>query len=110
MVTKGRRVIKMDVSYRDLEDINVLCNVVNTGMSIHMRNKVEIDYLMNYYKGDQPVLNKEKEIRSEINNKLVLNHAQMITRKIVGYFLGNPIQYIPSGISQKKELIEELNI
>ncbi|HZJ98651.1 MAG TPA: phage portal protein [Tissierellaceae bacterium] len=110
MVTKGRRVIKMDVSYRDLEDINVLCNVVNTGMSVHMRNKAEIDYLMNYYKGDQPVLNKEKEIRSEINNKLVLNHAQMITRKIVGYFLGNPIQYIPSGISQKKELIEELNI
>ncbi|HZJ99672.1 MAG TPA: phage portal protein [Tissierellaceae bacterium] len=110
MVTKGRKVIKMDVSYRDLEDINVLCNVVNTGMSIHMRNKAEIDYLMNYYKGNQPVLNKEKEIRSEINNKLVLNHAQMITRKIVGYFLGNPIQYIPSGISQKKELIEELNI
>ena len=110
MITKGRKVIKMDVSYDQMEDINVVCNVINNGMNIHMENKVEIDYLLNYYKGNQPVLNKTKEIRSEINNKLVLNHAQMITRKIVGYFLGNPIQYISSGMSDKKDLIDELNI
>ncbi|HZJ99091.1 MAG TPA: phage portal protein, partial [Tissierellaceae bacterium] len=93
-----------------MEDINVVCNVINNGMSVHRENKAEIDYLLNYYKGTQPVLNKTKEIRSEINNKLVLNHAQMITRKIVGYFLGNPIQYISSGMSEKKDLIDELNI
>ena len=110
MITKGRKVIKMDVTTKDLNDIDILCSVVNNGMGVHQGNKKEIKYLINYYKGTQPVLDKQKVVREEINNKLVLNHAQMITRKIIGYFLGNPIQYIPSGISKKKELIDELNI
>lgn len=110
MLTKGRKIIKVDVSRNELENVNTVCNVINSAFPVHLKNKIEIDYLMDYYKGNQPILNKVKEIRSEINNKLVLNHAQMITRKIVGYFLGNPIQYIPSGISKKKELIDELNI
>ena len=33
----------------------------------------------------------------------------MVTRNVVGYFLGSPIQYIQSGYSDKKELIDELN-
>ena len=52
---------------------------------------------------------KTKPIRSEINNKLVVNHAQMITRMINGYFLGTPIQYIQSGGTDKKTQIDELN-
>lgn len=102
MLTKGRKIIKVDVSRNELENVDTVCNVINSAFPVHLKNKIEIDYLMDYYKGNQPILNKVKEIRSEINNKLVLNHAQMITRKIVGYFLGNPIQYIPSGISKKK--------
>ena len=59
--------------------------------------------------GDQRILYKEKIVRPEINNKLVINHAQMITRDIIGYFLGTPIQYIQSGMGDKKESIDELN-
>ena len=43
-------------------------------------------------------------MREEINNTLVINHAQMITRNVVGYFLGTPIQYIQSGAESKNEI------
>lgn len=110
MELKGRRVIEVDLKETDLLDKETVCNTLNYAMEIHTANRGEINYLMNYYKGQQPILGKVKEIREEINNKLVLNHAQMITRKIVGYFLGNPIQYISSGLGGKKKLIDELNI
>ena len=110
MNLQGRQVIKLDITRNDLEDVEIVCNAINNGMSVHSKNRIEMEYLLNYYKGRQPVLDKEKEIRPEINNKMVLNHAQMITRKIVGYFLGNPIQYISSGTTGKKELIDELNV
>lgn len=110
MELRGREIIRSDVKSADLLDIDTLCDVLNSAMTTHIKNKSEIDYLMDYFKGNQPVLKKKKEIRPEINNKLVLNHAQMITRKIVGYFLGNPIQYISSGLGSNKQLIDELNI
>lgn len=110
MQLKGRRVIKFDVKQKDLLDLDVLTSIINSAMGIHALNKTEIDWLIDYKKGIQPVLGKEKAIRDEINNKLVLNYAQMITRKIVGQFLGNPIQYISSGLSDKKNLIDELNV
>jgi len=65
----------------------------NATGQVHLANKREIDYLIDYRNGIQPILNKVKDIRPEINNTIVFNHAQMITRDIIGYFLGTPIQY-----------------
>lgn len=107
---KGRQVIRVDVKPDDLLNLDVLVKVINKGMEVHNTNANQIKWLINYYKGEQPILSKKKDIREEINNKLVLNHAQMITRKITGHFLGNPIQYISSGLRDKKKLIDELNV
>lgn len=109
-ILSGRKKITTDVHRESLLDTQVLCDVLNIAMGVHLQNKLDIDYLIDFHKGFQPILYKEKDIREEINNKLVVNHAQMITRKIVGYFLGNPIQYIASGYRDKKELIDELNV
>lgn len=109
MLLKGRKVITADVTHEDLLDMDILCSVLNSSMKTHLINKSEIDYLINYKRGQQTILDKKKNIRDEINNKVVINHAQMITRNVVGYFLGSPIQYIQSGYSDKKELIDELN-
>lgn len=109
MVIKGRKVITSDVTSKDLLDNDVLCKVLNTSIKVHEGNKVEIDYLLDYHRGKQTILDKQKTIRDEINNIVVLNHAQMVTRNIVGYFLGSPIQYIQSGYTDKKDLIDELN-
>lgn len=109
MLLKGRRKIVSEYSTEDMLDIQKVANLVNTAMVTHLYNKSEIDYLVEYKNGVQPILNKEKVVREEINNVLVINHAQMITRNIIGYFLGSPIQYIQSGFTTNKEGIDMLN-
>ena len=108
MLLKGRRKIVSEFKSEDLKDPHNLLAMVNSTRAVHLVNKTEIDYLVEYKNGIQPILNKEKIVRDEINNQLVTNHAQMITRNIIGYFLGTPIQYIQSGGGSKTQ-IEMLN-
>ena len=105
----GRQKIISDYTVDDMKDLDKIVSLLNDAMPIHEQNKSDIDYLIKYRNGTQPILDKTKLVRDEINNTLVINHAQMITRNIVGYFLGNPIQYILSGDSSKKDAIDTLN-
>ena len=66
-------------------------------MGIHNENANEIDYLYRYYKGDQPILDRVKDIRPEITNKIVENHAYEIVEFKTGYTFGEPIQYVSKG-------------
>lgn len=109
MIFKGRRKITSEYKQGDLRDVSILAKVLNSAMQIHTYNKEEIDYLTAYRLGNQPILQKVKEVRPEINNTLVVNHAEMVTRNIIGYFLGTPIQYIQNGTADKKQQIDELN-
>jgi len=111
MILHGRRKIYTEFRNEDfLMDggIKNLIKAINGASNTHMANKMEIEYLINYKNGNQTILQKEKLIRPEINNMVVLNHAQMVTRMITGYFLGTPIQYVQSGYDKKEE-IEKLN-
>lgn len=108
MILKGRRKIISEFSTADLLEVSNVAKLINVSMATHKQNKYEIDYLVNYRNGLQPILDKEKTVRPEVNNKVVLNHAQMTTRNVIGYFLGTPIQYIQSG-SGRKEDIDMLN-
>ena len=109
MKLRGRKKITSDMTQEDLLDKVKLAKVLNLSLAKHEANKIEIDYLIEYNKGEQEVLRKDKKIREDINNKVVINHAQMVTRNIIGYFLGTPIQYIQNGNTDKKHLIDELN-
>lgn len=109
MDLKGRRKLVTSFRAEDLTDKVNLVALINTSMGQHYYNKLEIDYLLDYKNGKQTILDKVKLVRDEINNKVVLNHAQMVTRMVVGYFLGTPIQYIQSGDTDKKEEIDLLN-
>lgn len=108
MILSGRKKITTEFRSEDLLDTNNVISLLNNTMLTHIQNKTEIDYLVNYKNGKQPILDKVKEVRPEINNMLVLNHAQMATRMITGYFLGTPIQYIHNSGKYKTE-IDELN-
>lgn len=106
---KGRRKIVTEYTGEQLiESKESLVNAVYSTYQVHLANKNEIDYLINYKNGVQPILYKEKTVRPEINNKVVVNNAQMITRMITGYFLGTPIQYVQN-TSDKKDQLELLN-
>lgn len=67
---------------------------LNNLLSVHIANLVEMDYLYWYRRGIQPVLNREKVVRPEINNKVVENHANEIVAFKNGYFLTQPAFYI----------------
>lgn len=73
---------------------NNLIKVLNDSLSIHATNRSDIDYLYKYYKGDQPIWGKTKDVRSDINNKIVENRANEIVSFKTGYLCGEPIQYV----------------
>lgn len=114
MLLSGRTKILSQFKSDDFKrDVNNLITCVNSSMTTHLKNKGEIDYLINYHNGIQPILNKKNPNRPEINNVVVINFAQMITRTIVNYFIGTPIQYTQSGYSEDfdnvRDQIEKLN-
>ena len=87
----GRRIITTDVA--EITAANVV-DVLRKAMSIHELNRGEIEYLWKYYKGDQPILTRQKTVRPEICNKIVENRANEIVSFKVGYLCGEPIQYV----------------
>lgn len=114
MILKGRKQIFIDLIEEELKaevmsgNYTNFINAINTAIDLHTPNANDIHYLLEYKNGVQPILNKQKEVRPEIINRLVLNHAQMATRNIVGYFIGTPPQYIHAS-ADKKDEIDRLN-
>lgn len=87
----GRRKIMLD--YSAVDSTNLL-EAFGKAQAVHTMNAVEIEYLWQYYKGDQPILHRVKQVRPEINNKVVTNVANEIVSFKVGYQVGEPVQYI----------------
>lgn len=87
----GRRVIYTDVTEVTMGNV---IDVLQKALFVHLQNQADIDYLYRYYRGDQPILNREKDTRPEINNKVVENRANEIVSFKVGYLMGEPVQYV----------------
>lgn len=71
-----------------------VAQVMQKANSAFLSNQRQIQYLYNYYKGKQPVLQREKQIRPEICNRIVENRALEIVSFKTAYICGEPIQYI----------------
>ena len=80
----GRR--KIYLTTEDITRENVV-SVVNSLLSAHTENMLAEDYLYWYRRGMQPILGRTKQVRPEINNKMVENHAAEIVAFKNGYFL-----------------------
>lgn len=102
----GRTKIKTDIEHITRD--NVL-TVLEAAMNDHISNYSDIDYLYRYYKGEQPILQRKKEIRPEICNKIVENIANEIVSFKTGYLLGEPIQYISRSDTDTSKEVGELN-
>lgn len=87
----GRKKIFTDVM--EITRDNVL-EVLRNALITHWSNKADMEYLYAYYKGRQPILNRKKEVRPEIQNNVVENRANEIVSFKVGYLMGEPIQYV----------------
>ena len=102
----GRTMIKTDAT--EVTVGNIL-TVLNKALPIHQKNRNEIEYLWRYFCGDQPILNRVKEIRPEINNQVVVNRAEEIVSFKSGYLMGEPIQYVARGTEDVSDAINQLN-
>lgn len=87
----GRRVITTDATEVTADNV---VEVLKKAMEDHELNRADIEYLWKYFKGDQPILRREKTVRPEICNKIVENRANEIVSFKVGYLCGEPIQYV----------------
>ena len=103
----GRTVITNDEV--EITDSNII-DILDKAMAAHMKNRGEIQYLWDYYRGKQPILMREKKVRPEICNRIVENRANEIVSFKVGYLCGEPIQYIGrNGSDSVSKAISELN-
>lgn len=102
----GRRIIYTDCS--EITEKNLL-SVLDKALSTHGKNRGEIQYLYDYYKGKQPIRNRTKEIRPEINNKIVVNRANEIVSFKVSYLMGEPVQYVSRSKDDISENLNRLN-
>lgn len=103
----GRKIIYS--SAKEITTENVVKELAKA-LSIHWKNREEIEYLDNYYRGDQPILYRQKKVRPEINNRVVENHAFEIVEFKTAQNFGEPIQYVRRGTDESKsEYIKTLN-
>lgn len=105
-VTFGRKVI-----FSDAEEVTVnnVGKIVNDAITAHTINSTDINYLYNYYKGNQPILNRVKKVREDINNKIVVNHAFEIVTFKTSYLIGDPVQYVGHSEKVDSAAISTLN-
>lgn len=89
----GRRKIYASV---DVVTPGNVADVVEQAYIKHLLNRGEIEYLWNYYKGDQPSLYRTRELRPEMSKRIVENRANEIVSFKVGFLVGKPVQYIAS--------------
>ena len=90
-ITTGRRQIFSD--YTEVNRENIV-QILSESFIEHSQNVPEIIYLKRYEKGDQPILNRTKDVRPEINNKIVENNAHVAIQFIIGFQYGQPISYV----------------
>lgn len=107
----GRR--KLVTDYAEVDETCVI-DALNEVLPAHRVNAAEIGYLWRYYKGQQPILDREKDVRPEINNATAENHAQEIVAFKTGYQLAEPLQYTcrkgdDEGYQKRLQQVKELN-
>lgn len=90
----GRR--KIYTSKKRVTPENVV-DVLGKALAVHRINRVETAYLYDYYRGKQDIRLKNKIVRPEINNKVMINRANEIVVFKSAYLLDGPIRYVSNG-------------
>ncbi len=91
MLSNGRQ--KLFTTTDEFNENTILVELNNV-LDAHFTNLSDEEYLYWYRRGVQPVLQKTKLVRPEVNNKVVENIATEIVTFKDGYFLSKPTFYI----------------
>ena len=103
----GRTKIYSDVV--EVDESNLL-EVLSAATAIHSTNVSQMNYLWDYYRGKQDILDRKKDVREDILNKIIENHAKEIVDFKTGYLCGCPIVYASRNPDEKvSEQVDKLN-
>lgn len=86
---------------------NTVVEIVSEALAVHQKNVKDFEYLINYYKGKQDILQRssvDAGYNSQINNKTVINYAYSSSRDIVGYLFSKRTQYICEDMDYREEV------
>lgn len=88
-----------------------ISKVVAQALLVHEVNASDANILHRYYMGEQSILNREKLVRPEIDNRVVENRADEIVSFKVGYMVGDPVKYVsrPTGDTHSTLMTDEEN-
>lgn len=90
----GRRVIESPVAVIDASNV---IDELEKALQVHAANQRDIEYLFGYVRGKQPILQRTKDVRPEICNKVAANHAYEILSFKKGHVFGDAVQYVKRG-------------
>jgi len=93
----GRKKIHTDeVAVTDKNIASIVNNAMNGD---HAANRNQMEYLFKYERGLQPIVDRSKQIRPEICNVVIENHASEVVDFTVGYQAGNPINLVARSVN-----------
>ena len=103
--------------YQVNKDTPLDAKLIKKAIDYNEKRRTRFDTLDDYYMGKQAITTREK-VETLMNNKLVTNHAKYITDMMVGYLLGNPVDYqVNDGIdiqpvldAYKRQTIENIDV
>ena len=86
----GRKIL-----YTSVDEItsNNIVEVIGRLIGDFDKNRMEINYLWDYYRGKQDILNRTKDINWYINNKIVENRFREVVDFHTQYLAGDSIKY-----------------
>ena len=99
MITYGRRRIFAD--YDRIDETNIE-KAICDALVIHQKNAVEVEYLRNYAKGIQPILERKKKVRDDIINRVVVNTAAEVIDFKLSYIFAAPIEIVRPSNSESQ--------
>lgn len=103
----GRRRIFTDE--KNIDRSNVLA-VLNRAYVSHCANVMDMNFLIDYEAGIHPAIrDRKKEVREDINYKVVDNIAHYVTRFHISYFWGTPAMYIQRGNNEIHETNDKID-
>lgn len=89
----GRTVLRTDLKPEDMTADTISADLVRI-LPEQSYNVQKIRALQEYLRGWHPeIMARVKTTRTDVDNKVPVDYSWSITREIVGYFLGKPIQY-----------------
>lgn len=103
---RGRKRIYTD--FTEINRDNVI-EVLSLAITEHIQNMEEMKFLLDYEKGIQPIRQREKKVRPDIDIKVVDNIANQVTVFKMGYVWGNPILFVQRGNSDARLSDPEAN-